>query len=182
MAGAHVFSGEPGPEVTMRLTDQEALPQPCLQCRTGRWRGLYGRYACASRKARRSSDFLTLFSINRLSLGSYPIQKVLRAIKMRFRKRQQANRQGQGAAATSPITTISATTSTSCSSTRTCSIPAPISASRTRALEQAQRNKLRLLASKLCLEPRHEGARYRLRLGGSGAVPGRSSKTSRFSA
>ena len=40
-------------------------------------------------------DFLQLFSINRLSLGSYPIQKVLRAIKMRFRKRQQSNRKGQ---------------------------------------------------------------------------------------
>ena len=40
-------------------------------------------------------DFLQLFSIDRLSLGSYPIQKILRAIRMRFRKRQQSNRKGQ---------------------------------------------------------------------------------------
>jgi cyclopropane-fatty-acyl-phospholipid synthase len=40
-------------------------------------------------------DFLTLFSINRLSLGSYPSQKVLRRISRGLKRFQQANRVGQ---------------------------------------------------------------------------------------
>ena len=62
-------------------------------------------------------DFLTLFSINRLSLGSYPLQKVLRAVSRGLRRFQQANPSARHRR-TLPITTIWATTSTSCSSTR----------------------------------------------------------------
>jgi len=40
-------------------------------------------------------DFLTLFSVNRLSLGSYPLQKVLRRISRALRRFQQANPVGQ---------------------------------------------------------------------------------------
>jgi len=40
-------------------------------------------------------DFLTLFSVNRLSLGTYPLQKVLRAVSRGLKRFQQANRIGQ---------------------------------------------------------------------------------------
>jgi len=40
-------------------------------------------------------DFLTLFSINRLSLGSYPLQKLLRGLSRGLKRLQQANRLDQ---------------------------------------------------------------------------------------
>src|SRR3546814_928293 len=96
-------------------------------------------------------DFLTLFSINRLSLGSYPLQKALRAIKMRFRKRQQSNQKGEAQQNVAHHYDLGNdfyklflddNMLYSCAYFRD---PAE-------TLEEAQRNKLRLLASKLCLE------------------------------
>jgi cyclopropane-fatty-acyl-phospholipid synthase len=40
-------------------------------------------------------DFLTLFSVNRLSLGSYPLQKVLRTISRGLKRFQQSNPVGK---------------------------------------------------------------------------------------
>src|SRR6185295_10485510 len=40
-------------------------------------------------------DFLTLFSLNRLALGSYPLQQVLRRISRGLKRVQQANPIGQ---------------------------------------------------------------------------------------
>lgn len=97
-------------------------------------------------------DFLQLFSINRLSLGSYPIQKVLRAIKMRFRKRQQSNRKGQAQQNVAHHYDLGndfyklfldENMLYSCAYFREPG----------ETLEQAQRNKLRLLAAKLGLKP-----------------------------
>ena len=97
-------------------------------------------------------DFLQLFSINRLSLGSYPIQKVLRAIRMRFRKRQQSNRKGQAQQNVAHHYDLGndfyklfldRNMLYSCAYFRTPD----------ESLEDAQRNKLRLLASKLQLKP-----------------------------
>ena len=40
-------------------------------------------------------DFLHLFSINRLSLAAYPLQKFIRKVSMLTRRKQQANKVGQ---------------------------------------------------------------------------------------
>jgi len=53
-------------------------------------------------------DFLTLFSVNRLSLGSYPLQKVLRLPSRGLKRFKQANRIGKHRG-TSPTTMTSAT-------------------------------------------------------------------------
>ena len=97
-------------------------------------------------------DFLTLFSINRLSLGAYPLQNVLRRISRGLSASSRPIRSARRKR-TSPTTTISATTSTSSSSTRACSTPAPTSSTTSDSLEEAQQNKLRLIAAKLHLKP-----------------------------
>ena len=90
----HEFGGTlPGPEVTMKISD------PNL------YRGLFlnpelnmGEAYMDGRVTFPGSDlrsFLTLFSINRLSLGSYPLQKALRTVSRGLKRLQQANPVGQ---------------------------------------------------------------------------------------
>lgn len=90
---AHVFSGEPGPNVTMRLTDRslyyKLVFNPELHAGEAY---MDGRMSFEDSTLR---DFLTLFSLNRLSLGSYPLQRVLRAISRQFKRLQQANPVGK---------------------------------------------------------------------------------------
>ena len=89
----HVFAGTPGPSVTMRLTDRSLYRKlffnPELHAGEAY---MDGRLRFEDSTLR---DFLTLFSINRLSLGSYPLQKVLRAVSRGLKRLQQANRLGQ---------------------------------------------------------------------------------------
>ena len=117
-------------------------------------------------------DFLTLFSVNRLSLGSLPAAEGT-APRLRGLEALPAGQPDrQGAARTSPTTTTSATTSTSSSSTRACSTPAPTSSTTARPWRRRSSNKLRLIAAKLNLKPGLQGARHRQRLGRSRALPG----------
>ena len=145
----HVFAGTPGPEVTMRLTDKRLYRtlvfNPELAAGEAYMDGTM-RFEDGSTLR----DFLTLFSINRLSLGSYPLQKALRAIKMRFRKRQQSNVKGEAQRNVAHHYDLGNdfyrlflddNMLYSCAYFREPG----------ETLEQAQRNKLRLLASKLCL-------------------------------
>jgi hypothetical protein len=164
----HVFKGEPGPEVTMRLTDRKLYRSLVFNSELAAGEA-YMDGTLRFEEGSTLRDFLTLFSINRLSLGSYPIQKALRAIKMRFRKRQQSNVKGEAQRNVSHHYDLGNEFYKlfldehmlySCAYFREPD----------ETLEQAQRNKLRLLASKLCLQARHEGAGYRLRLGRSGAL------------
>ena len=147
----HVFAGEPGPEVTMRLTDRRLYRtlvfNPELAAGEAYMDGTM-RFEDGSTLR----DFLTLFSINRLSLGSYPLQKAIRAVKMRFRKRQQSNVRGEAQQNVAHHYDIGndfyqlfldENMLYSCAYFRD---PAE-------TLEEAQRNKLRLLAAKLCLKP-----------------------------
>ncbi len=147
----HVFAGTPGIEVTMRLTDKALYRtlvfNPELAAGEAYMDGTM-RFEDGSTLR----DFLTLFSVNRLSLGSYPLQKLLRSIKMRFRKRQQSNRKGQAQQNVSHHYDLGNdfyrlflddNMLYSCAYFR----------EPTETLEQAQRNKLRLLAAKLCLKP-----------------------------
>ncbi len=146
----HVFAGEPGPNVTMRLTDpalyRTLVFNPELHAGEAY---MDGRMSFEDSSLR---DFLTLFSLNRLSLGSYPLQKVLRSISRLFRKRQQANPVGQAQANVAHHYDLGNDfyklfldegLQYSCA----------YFTSDDDTLEQAQRNKLRLLAAKLNLAP-----------------------------
>jgi cyclopropane-fatty-acyl-phospholipid synthase len=97
-------------------------------------------------------DFLTLFSLNRLSLGSYPLQKVLRRISRAFRKRQQANPVGkaqQNVAHHYDLGNDFYKLFLDEGLQYTCAYFTDDD----ETLEQAQRNKLRLVAAKLNLKP-----------------------------
>src|SRR3990172_2958648 len=91
---SHVFAGASGgPSVTMRLTDRSLYRKlffnPELHAGEAY---MDGRLRFEDSTLR---DFLTLFSINRLSLGSYPLQKVLRRVSRGLKRFQQANRLGE---------------------------------------------------------------------------------------
>jgi cyclopropane-fatty-acyl-phospholipid synthase len=89
----HVFSGEPGPNVTMRLTDRSLYRKLVFNPELHAGEAyMDGRMSFEDSTLR---DFLTLFSLNRLSLGSYPLQKVLRAVSRQFKGLQQANPVGK---------------------------------------------------------------------------------------
>ncbi|MDO9416435.1 cyclopropane-fatty-acyl-phospholipid synthase family protein [Pararhizobium sp.] len=147
----HVFSGEPGPDVTMRLTDPKLYRTLVFNAELAAGEA-YMDGTMRFEEGSTLRDFLQLFSINRLSLGNYPIQKILRSIKMLFRKKQQSNRQGQARQNVSHHYDIGNdfyklflddNMLYSCAYFR----------DETESLEVAQRNKLRLIAAKLCLKP-----------------------------
>jgi len=97
-------------------------------------------------------DFLVLFSANRYSLAQQPLQKALFTVKMWLRKLQQSNRKGEAQKNVSHHYDIGnefyklfldRNLLYSCAYFRTPDD----------TLEEAQRNKLRLLAAKLDLKP-----------------------------
>jgi cyclopropane-fatty-acyl-phospholipid synthase len=146
----HVFGGQaPGPEVTMRLTNKRLYRTLVFNPELSAGEA-YMDGTMRFEEGSTLRDFLTLFSINRMSLGSYPLQKALRSIKMRFRKRQQSNRKGEAQQNVAHHYDLGNdfyrlflddNMLYSCAYFREPG----------ETLEQAQRNKLRLLASKLCL-------------------------------
>ena len=85
----HVFAGAPGPRATIRLTDRSLYRKlffnPELHAGEAY---MDGRLSFEGSTLR---DFLTLFSVNRLSLASYPLQQVLRRISRALKRFQQAN-------------------------------------------------------------------------------------------
>ncbi|HEX8834907.1 MAG TPA: cyclopropane-fatty-acyl-phospholipid synthase family protein [Abditibacteriaceae bacterium] len=88
-----VFSGKPGPQVTMRFHD-EKLPNkifrnPELAVGEAYMDGTLTFEDCSV------YDFLYLFSINRGSLGSYPLQKLVRRVSRLLRSVQQHNPVGK---------------------------------------------------------------------------------------
>ena len=147
----HVFAGLPGgPEVTMRLTDptlyRKLFFNPELNAGEAY---MDGRLSFESSTLR---DFLTLFSINRLSLGAHPMQKVLRKVSLGLKRFQQANPIGQAQKNVAHHYDLGndfyklfldAGMQYSCA----------YFLEDGESLEQAQRNKLRLIASKLSLRP-----------------------------
>jgi cyclopropane-fatty-acyl-phospholipid synthase len=89
----HVFAGAPGPSVAMRLTDRSLYHKLFLNPELHAGEAyMDGRLRFEDSTLR---DFLTLFSINRLSLGSYPLQKVLRGVSRGLKRFQQANPVGK---------------------------------------------------------------------------------------
>ncbi|MFN7103171.1 MAG: class I SAM-dependent methyltransferase [Pseudorhizobium sp.] len=146
----HVFAGTPGPEVTMRLTDKRLYRTLVFNPELAAGEA-YMDGTMRFEEGSTLRDFLTLFSINRLSLGSYPLQKAIRAVKMRFRRRQQSNQKGeaqQNVAHHYDLGNAFYKLFLDDNMLYSCAyFREP-----TETLEQAQRNKLRLLASKLCLK------------------------------
>jgi cyclopropane-fatty-acyl-phospholipid synthase len=147
---AHVFAGTPGPNATMRLSDKSLYHKLVFNPELNAGEAyMDGRLTFEDSTLR---DFLTLVSINRLSLGSYPVQKVLRAISRQFKRFQQANPVGkaqQNVAHHYDLGNdfyrlfLDEGMQYSCAYFQS---PGD-------TLEQAQRNKLRLLAAKLNLSP-----------------------------
>jgi cyclopropane-fatty-acyl-phospholipid synthase len=85
----HVFKGEPGPNVAFRITDKRLHSKmffnPDLALGEGYMDGTLIFEGCTI------YDFLHLFNLNRLSLGAYPLQSVVRKISKAFRFLQQHN-------------------------------------------------------------------------------------------
>ena len=148
--GVHVFAGAPGPRVTMRLTDptlyRKLFFNPELHAGEAY---MDGRLSFEDSTLR---DFLTLFSMNRLSLGSYPLQAVLRRASRGLKRFQQANPIGQAQRNVAHHYDLGNDfyklfldegMQYSCA----------YFLSDDETLEEAQRNKLRLIASKLALRP-----------------------------
>ena len=87
---SHVFTrGHPGPNVTMKLSDPSLYKKlffnPELHAGEAY---MDGRMTFPGSSLR---DFLTLFSMNRLSLAAQPLQQVLRRVSRGLKRFQQAN-------------------------------------------------------------------------------------------
>ena len=87
---SHVFTrGQPGPNVTMKLSDPSLYKKlffnPELHAGEAY---MDGRMTFPGSSLR---DFLTLFSMNRLSLAAQPLQQVLRRVSRGLKRFQQAN-------------------------------------------------------------------------------------------
>jgi len=145
----HLYAGTPGPSVTMRLTDRSLYRKLFLNPELHAGEAyMDGRLRFEDSTLR---DFLTLFSINRLSLGSYPLQKVLRSVSRALKHFQQANPVGKAQKNVAHHYDLGNEfyklfldegMHYSCAYFRNDN----------ETLEQAQRNKLRLIAAKLNLK------------------------------
>ncbi len=146
----HVFSGEPGPEVTFRLHDKALYSKlffnPEMGAGEGYMDGTLTFEGCTL------ADFLSFFSVNRLALGSYPLQAFFRKISRKLRAFQQYNPIGRAQENVSHHYDLSndfyrlfldEDMQYSCA----------YYLQENETLEQAQRNKKRHIASKLLLEP-----------------------------
>lgn len=146
----HVFSGAPGPTVTMRLNDKSLYHKLVFNPELNAGEAyMDGRMTFEDSTLR---DFLTLFSVNSNSLKSYPVQRVLRWLSRRFKRFQQANPIGKARRNVAHHYDLGNDfyrlfldegMQYSCA----------YFLSDDDTLEQAQRNKLRLLAAKLDLSP-----------------------------
>ncbi len=146
----HVFSGQPGPEVTFRLHDKALYNKlffnPEMGAGEGYMDGTLTFEDCTLK------DFLSFFSINRLALGSYPLQAFLRKVSRKLRSFQQYNPIGKAQKNVAHHYDLSndfyklfldEDMQYSCA----------YYMHKHETLEQAQLNKKRHLASKLLLEP-----------------------------
>lgn len=148
---SHLFGGrEPGPSVTMRLTDPSLYKSLFFNPELAAGEAyMDGRMSFEDGGLR---DFLTLFSVNRLSLGSYPLQKVLKTISRSLKRFQQANPIGKAQANVSHHYDIG-NDFYKLFLDKGMQYSCAYFLSDEDTLEQAQQNKLRLIASKLNLKP-----------------------------
>jgi len=156
----HVFSGTPGLEVVMKLHDKKLYRTLVTNSELAAGEA-YMDGTMTFEEGSTLRDFLQLFSHNRLSLAAHPAQKAIRAFNMKFRKKQQSNRKGQAQENVSHHYDLGnefyklfldKNMLYSCAYFR----------EEDETLEDAQRNKLRLLASKLDLKPGSDKVEFRL--------------------
>jgi cyclopropane-fatty-acyl-phospholipid synthase len=147
----HVFGGRAaGPDVTMRLTDPTLYRSLFFNPELAAGEAyMDGRMSFENSTLR---DFLTLFSKNRLSLGSYPLQKVLRAASRGVKRFQQANPIGRAQKNVAHHYDIG-NDFYKLFLDRGMQYSCAYFTSDDNTLEEAQQNKLRLIASKLDLKP-----------------------------
>jgi cyclopropane-fatty-acyl-phospholipid synthase len=147
----HVFAGAPGPTVTMRLTDRSLYRKLAFnpELHAGE---AYMDGGLRFEDGSTLRDFLTLFSVNRLSLGSYPLQRALRRVSRAFRRFQQANPVGKARSNVAHHYDLG-------NDLYRLFLDDGLQYSCAyflrddETLEEAQRNKLRLIAAKLELKP-----------------------------
>ncbi|HEX2841699.1 cyclopropane-fatty-acyl-phospholipid synthase family protein [Hyphomicrobium sp.] len=147
----HVFGGRAaGPDVTMRLTDPTLYRSLFFNPELAAGEAyMDGRMSFENSTLR---DFLTLFSMNRLSLGSYPLQKVLRSASRGLKRFQQANPIGKAQRNVAHHYDIG-NDFYRLFLDRGMQYSCAYFTSDDNTLEEAQQNKLRLIASKLDLKP-----------------------------
>ncbi len=153
----HTFQGEPGPaddphpRVTMRLSDKRLYRDLVFKSEIAAAEG-YMDGTMTFEEGATLRDFLKLFSINRLNLAAYPLQKAIRNVTMMTRRKQQSNKTGEAQGNVSHHYDLGNdfyklflddNMLYSCAYFHNDN----------ESLEQAQRNKLRLIAAKLNLEP-----------------------------
>ena len=147
----HVFGGtKPGPEATMKITDPKLYQGLFINPELNMGEAyMDGRVTFPGSGLR---SFLTLFSVNRLSLGNYPLQKALKTVSKGLKRLQQANPIGQAQKNVAHHYDLGndfyklfldANMFYSCAYFR----------EEGETLESAQINKCRLLAAKLSLKP-----------------------------
>ena len=147
---SHVFSGSPGPSVTMRLTDRSLYRKLFLN--PGLHAGEAYMDGTLSFESSTLRDFLTLFSLNRSSLSSYSLQKFVRAAMRGLKRFQQTNPVGkaqQNVAHHYDIGNEFYKLFLDAGMQYSCAYFLNDSDS----LEEAQQNKMRLIAAKLQLKP-----------------------------
>lgn len=149
---SHAFIGEPGgPNVKMKLSDPSLYRKLVLNPELHAGEAyMDGRMSFVEGSTLR--EFLTLFSINRGNVTSYPIQKVVRAISMKFRKLQQSNPVGKAQSNVAHHYDIG-NEFYKLFLDKNMLYSCAYFMNDNESLEQAQRNKLRLLTAKLNLKP-----------------------------
>ena len=147
----HVFGGSPGPSVTMRISDPALYRNLVLNPELHAGEAyMDGRLTFEEGTGLR--DFLTLFSMNRQSLASYPLQSVLKRISRGLKRFQQANPVGraqQNVAHHYDLGNDFYALFLDKGMLYSCAY----FLDDRETLEQAQKNKLRLIAAKLLLRP-----------------------------
>ena len=147
----HVFAGAAGPAVTMRLTDRTLYRKLALNPELHAGEAYMDGSLCFD-DGSTLRDFLSLFSVNRLSLGSYPLQRALRRVSRALRRFQQANPVGTARRNVAHHYDLG-------NDLYKLFLDEGLQYScayfldGNETLEEAQRNKLRLIAAKLDLKP-----------------------------
>src|SRR5262245_8472954 len=147
----HVFSGAAGPTVTMRLTDRALYRKLVFNPELHAGEAYMDGTLCFE-EGSALQDFLTLFSVNRLSLGSYPLQRVMRRVSRSLRRFQQENPVGKARHNVAHHYDLG-------NDLYRLFLDEGLQYScayflhDNETLEEAQRNKLRLIAAKLNLKP-----------------------------
>src|SRR3712207_4726435 len=150
--GVHVFGGvKPGPNVTMRLTDRSLYRKLFLNPELHAGEAyMDGRMSFEEGSGLR--DFLTLFSLNRSTLANYPLQSVLKRVSRGVKRFQQANPVGKAQRNVAHHYDLG-NDFYRLFLDKGMQYSCAYFAGEDDTLEQAQQNKLRLIAAKLGLKP-----------------------------